>query len=167
MEALRIIFKNRRLLFSAVLHDLRAKFSGNVFGLVWLILYPLLFLLMYSVVFAHILKVRMPGLGTTDYVLIIFCGLVPFLAFAESFGVGTLSLVSNRNLIRNTLFPVELVVAKDVLVGHASMGVGMALVWVACLYFGHVYLTQFFVLVVFVLQIVFSLGVMWITSTLT
>jgi lipopolysaccharide transport system permease protein len=167
MRVFATLYQHRRLLQATVLQGLKARTSGSVFGAVWLVIYPLLFLLMYALVFAYILKVRLPGLGTADYVLTIFCGLVPFLALAEAFGIGTSSLVSNRGLLRNTLFPVELVVARDVLVGHASMGLGMLLVWGACIYGGHLYLSHFAFPLIFLLQIVMVLGLVWITATLT
>lgn len=121
---------------------MHSRFTGNILGGLWLVLYPLLFLLMYAAVFVYILKVRMPGLGTADYILVIFSGLVPFLAFSEAFGTGTMSIVANRGLLRNTLFPIELVVARDVIVGHASMGLGMLLVWGSALYAGGFYWTH-------------------------
>lgn len=167
MSAIKTLYQHRRLLLATVRQGLKARTSGNVLGTVWLVLYPLLFLLMYAVVFAHILQVRLPGMGTADYVLTIFCGLVPFLAFSEAFGVGTPSLVANRGLLRNTLFPVELVVAKDVLVGHASMGLGMLMVWGACIYAGNFYLSHVVFPLIFLLQIAMALGLIWITATLT
>jgi lipopolysaccharide transport system permease protein len=167
MQALLILYKNRQLLKATVSQGLKARTSGNVLGAAWLLLYPLLFLLMYTVVFVHILQVRLPGVGTAQYILTIFCGLVPFLAFSEAFGVGTPSLIANRSLLRNTLFPVELVVAKDVLVGHASMGFGVLMVWIACLYYGHLYWSHTLVPFVFILQILLTLGIVWITASLT
>jgi len=157
----------RQLLFATTLQALRSKFSGSVLGAAWFVLYPLIFLAIYSTVFIFILGVRVPGLGTTDYVLVIFCGLVPFLAFSEAFGVGTLSVVSNRGLLRNTLFPIELVVARDAIVGHASMGIGMVLVWVVVVSNGHLHWSHLAVPVVYFLQILMAIGVVWITSTLT
>ena len=148
-----------------VSQSLRSRFTGNVLGAAWLVLYPLLFLSMYSVVFVVILGVRVPGLATADYVLAIFCGLVPFLAFSEAFGVGTLSIIANRGLLRNTLFPIELVVARDVLVGHATMGIGMMLVWIAVVLTGHIHVTHLVVPFVYFLQILMTLGLVWITST--
>lgn len=167
MRAFSTLYQYRHLLYATVLQGLKAKTTGNVLGAIWLVLYPVLFLLMYAVVFAHILQVRLPGLGTADYVLTIFCGLVPFLAFSEAFGVGTPSLVANRGLLRNTLFPVELVVAKEVLIGHASMGLGMFLVWGACVFGGHFHLSHLVFPLIFFLQIIMVIGLVWITATLT
>lgn len=166
-EAFRLLFRNRALLHATVFQALRARFIGNTLGAAWLLLYPLLFLSMYAVVFIFVLGVRVPGLGTPEYVLTIFCGLVPFLAFSESFGVGTTSIVANRSLLRNTLFPIELVVVRDVVVGHATMGLGMLLVWGAVSYQGHVHWTHALVPVIYFVQIMMTLGIVWISSTLT
>lgn len=167
MSALDVIISNRHLLRATVTQGLKARTTANVLGAVWLILYPLLFLTLYTLVFVHILQVRLPEMSTTTYVLTIFCGLVPFLAFSEAFGLGTVSLISNRGLLRNTMFPVELVVAKEVLVAHASMGVGLVIVWLACLYAGHLYWSHLAFPLVFLLQIVMTLGLVWATATLT
>jgi len=167
MQSFAQLWRHRRLLRATVLQGLLARTSGNVLGAVWLILYPLLFLLLYAVVFAFIFQVRLPNLGTTDYILTIFCGLVPFLAFSEAFGAGTASLVSNPGLVRNTLFPAEMVVAKDVLIGCASMGLGMLMVWVACLIGGHIHVSHLIFPAIFALQILFTLGVVWVSASLT
>lgn len=167
MQAFRSLFRHRQLLLSTVRQGLAGRTSGNILGAVWLLLYPLLFLAMYSLVFVQILQVRMPGLGTPEYIVIVFAGLVPFLAFAEAFSVGTTSVVSNRTLLMNTLFPIELVVARDVLIGHSTMGMGMLLVWGAVLYVHGPQWTHLLVPVIYGLQIMMVLGLVWITATLT
>lgn len=161
-----MLFRQRRLLMATTVQALRAKFTGNVLGAAWLVLYPLAFLSMYSLVFIFILGVRVPGLGTLEYVLVIFSGLVPFLAFSEAFGVGTPSIIANRGLLRNTLFPIELVVARDVIVGHVSMGLGMALVWLAVTFNGHLYWSHLAVPLIYFLQILMAIGLVWISSTI-
>jgi lipopolysaccharide transport system permease protein len=167
MEAFRSLISHRRILFSTVIEGLRSRTSANALGALWLVLYPLLFLAMYSLVYVQILQVRVPGLGTTDYILVVFSGLVPFLAFAEAFSVGTASIVANRDLVMNTLFPVELVVARDVLIGHVNMGMGMLLLWFAVLYLHGPEWTHLLVPLIYLLQIMMLLGLVWITASLT
>lgn len=167
MKALASLIRHRHILFSTVLQGLRKRTSGNVLGALWLLLYPLMFLSMYSLVFVQILQVRIPGLGTSDYILVVFCGLVPFLAFAEAFGAGTVSVIANRDLLMNTLFPIELVVAREVLVGHTTMGVGMLMLWGTVLHFHGPDWTHLLVPVIYLLQIMMVLGLVWITATLT
>ncbi|MEZ5552615.1 MAG: ABC transporter permease [Pseudomonadales bacterium] len=162
-----VLYRQRSLLLATSREALLARFRGSILGVAWLLIYPLAFLAMYATVFIVILGVRIPELGTYQYVQLIFCGLVPFLAFAESFGVGTVSIVANRGLLKNTLFPIELVVARDVLVGHATMGLGMVLVWVTVAVNGHLYWTHLAVPLVYLLQILMTLGIVWITASLT
>lgn len=167
MRALISLMAHRHILYSTVVQGVKKRTSGNVFGIVWLVLYPLLFLGMYGLVFLQILQVRIPGLGTIDYMLIVFSGLVPFLAFAEAFGTGTTSIVANRDLLMNTLFPIELVVAREVLVGHTTMGMGMLLLWLAVLYNHGFEWSHLLVPFIYALQILMVLGIVWITATLT
>lgn len=165
-EVFHAFHKHRQLLIATTLQALRGRFLANVLGIAWLVLYPIIFLSMYSLVFIFILGLRMPGLGSFDYVLIIFSGLVPFLAFSEAFSLGTSSILASRGLLRNTLFPIEMVVAKDVIVGHATMGVGLLLLWAAVLFNGHFYWTHFAIPLIFFFQIIMTLGLVWITSSL-
>lgn len=167
MSALSSLIKHRQILFATVLQGLRKRTSGNVLGALWLLLYPLIFLGMYSLVFVQILQVRIPGLGTSEYILVVFSGLVPFLAFSEAFGVGTVSIVANRDLLMNTLFPIELVVAREVLIGHTTMGVGMLLLWGTVLFFHGPNWAHLMVPVIYLLQIMMVLGLVWISATLT
>lgn len=167
MGALASLLQHRHILYSTVVQGLRKRTSANALGMFWLLLYPLLFLGMYSLVFVQILQVRIPGLATTDYILVVFSGLVPFLAFAEAFGNGTTSIVANRDLLMNTLFPIELVVAREVFVGHVTMGMGMLMLWGTVIHFHGVHWTHLLVPLIYLLQIMMVLGFVWITATLT
>jgi lipopolysaccharide transport system permease protein len=167
LDAIVTLWKYRRVLLATAGQGLAQRFRGNVFGSLWFALYPILFLSTYSIVFIQVLGVRVPGVGTRDYVLTIFCGLVPFLAFSEAIGVGTASVVGNRGLLRNTLFPIELVVARDVLVGHATMGIGMGIVFAVVVTLHGWMWTSLLVPVVYAMQIFATLGVVWILASLT
>jgi len=95
-----------------------------VLGIVWVIVGPLLMLSVYALTYAVIFKVHIPTLTTSEYVLYVFCGIVPFLAFAQSLAAGTLSLSSNRAEMLNTVLPAEMIPLRSVLVGSASMVTG-------------------------------------------
>ena len=132
-----------------------------------MIIYPILFLGLYYIVFLRILNVKINGMSNPEYIILIFSGLVPFLSFSEAFSVGTVSVIANRGLLKNTVFPIEIIVAKDVLVSHVCMGIGMLIVWIAVILVNGWKYTQLLVPFVFFTQILLSIGVVWITSTLT
>jgi len=54
-------------------------------------------------VFILVVKVRVGGMTTPEYLPLIFCGLILFLGFAKSLGAGVSALVSQAGLVKNTL----------------------------------------------------------------
>jgi lipopolysaccharide transport system permease protein len=153
------------LLWAMIVQSLRDRIAGSAAGMLWLAVYPLLFLGMYTLVFVVILQVRVPELNSSTYVLSIFCALVPFLAFAESFASGTVSLSSSGSIVKNKLFPVELVPVKEVIAGHTYMAFGLIMMLVVAIVFDGIHLTQVLLPVFYVLQIAMTIGLVWITST--
>jgi lipopolysaccharide transport system permease protein len=144
----------------------RSRFSGSIFGLFWLGLHPLLFLGAYALVYLLIFKVRFQLFNSNEYVVLIFCGLIPFLGIAEALGTGVGAVTSNRALIKNTLFPIAMIPVKTVLVGQTTQLAGTALLLVTVLLVGHLTPWAFWLPVIWVLQLLFMCGLVWIISAL-
>jgi lipopolysaccharide transport system permease protein len=162
-----LLWRNRRLLLSTTRNELKGRFAGSLFGLLWLLLYPLLLLGAYGGVFIFVFQAQPAGFESRlDYVLLIFCGLVPFLGFAEGLGSGTPAVASSANLIKNTLFPIELVPVKAVLVSQAVQAVGTAILLLAVTLHGSLSPWALLVPVIWALQVMFTLGLIWILSSL-
>lgn len=144
--------------------ELTARFAGSVLGIGWAVLTPALLLTIYALVYLVIFRVRAPGLEPSEYVILIFCGLVPFLMTSESLMGGVISVTSNRAILSNTVFPIDLAPVKAVLLSQVTMVVGMAIVLASLLYLGklHVYLA--FVPVLWFLHVATLIGVIWILS---
>jgi lipopolysaccharide transport system permease protein len=139
---------------------------GTTLGLLWPILYPIIFLGLYSLVYIFILGVKIPNYSHFGYVLLIFSGLIPFLGFTEALSTGTSSVITNKNLIKNTLFPVELIPVKAVFNSSITMLVGLVLLLTVLVSKGMVFPSQLMVFVYLILQIIFTIGVVWIFSAL-
>lgn len=144
--------------------DIKSRFRGTVIGLLWTVIYPILFLGIYAVIYIMIFHVRAAGYKTEEYVLLVFCGLVPFLGFSEALGTGVGSILANKGLIKNTLFPIELVPVKAVLSSSVTMIVGLGLLLAALWISGVWHFTQFLVPVILILQLLFSIGLIWLLS---
>lgn len=166
MKALATLVEHRRMLRAMVLQSTRSRIAGNVLGLAWVVFYPLAFLAMYALVFLYVLDVRPSGMAPATYVLTIFSGLVPFLAFSEAFSQGAVSITSSRGLIQNTLFPIELVVARDVIAAHVPMAFGSVAVFVAVGWWHGFHAEQALVPVIYLLQLLWTLGLAWIVATM-
>ncbi|OKH18954.1 ABC transporter [[Limnothrix rosea] IAM M-220] len=160
------IFSYRSILYQTTLNEIKTRHAGSAFGLFWLLIYPLLFLGTYAIVYLYIFKIRFPEFSSTEYVALIFCGLIPFLGFSEGLASGVPSVVASSNLIKNTLFPIQLVPVKAVLVGQATQTVGMALLLIALTFLGKLSLWLPFFLVIWLAQILFTVGLIWILSSL-
>ena len=102
---LRHLLRYRGLIQSLVSRDLKARYRGSVLGFFWSFVNPLLLLLIYSFVFATILKNRAEGVQ--PYAVFMFTGLLPWTWFQSSLNEATGSLISGGNLIKKVLFPAE------------------------------------------------------------
>ena len=163
-EGFKRLFLHRKILLNTSINDVRAKYSGTMFGLLWAVIFPILFLGLYAIVYTMIFKVRVGQFTTFDYVLLIFAGLIPFLGFAEALGAGTSSIMANKGLIKNTLFPIDLIPVKAVLVSSLTMVVGLVLLLAVLWSRGEFHTTQLLLPAILFLQIIFTIGVIWLLS---
>jgi len=161
------LWRYRWLLRQTALTDLRARYAGSALGLVWLLLAPLLFLSCYALVYLCIYRLQPTGMSPTDYVLMIGCGLVPFLSFAEAINTGTGCLTSNAQLIRNTLFPPELLPVKAVLVSQPTQVVGTGLLLTALVLTGKLTGWVLLLPLLWLFQLLLTVGFVWVLSTCT
>jgi len=56
-------FRHRAVLLAITVSDLKGKYAGSILGMLWLLLFPLLFLSMYAVVYMFIFRVRLKVLN--------------------------------------------------------------------------------------------------------
>ena len=166
LDGISILLRYRLVLFAMVVQAMRDRIAGSILGVFFLVLYPLIFLAVYSTVFIYILRVRLPDMSSGMYTIVIFCGLVPFLAFSEAFSVGTTSTVGNAGLVKNIIFPYQLLPAKDAITSYCSMASGFLMLLAAAIWTSGLSLSQLLLPLVFLLQVLFTIGVVWITSTI-
>lgn len=106
-----LLLRNRKdLLTELVSRDITQRFSGQAIGAAWAILHPLIIMLVYIIVFGWIFKARMPGNGNTqvDYIAYLLSGLIPWLYIQEAAVKSTTTILSNQALVKQIVFPVEL-----------------------------------------------------------
>ncbi|MGD9807404.1 MAG: ABC transporter permease [Deferribacterales bacterium] len=166
MNPFKQIYLYRKLIWATTLYDIKVKNAGSMLGQIWLILYPLLFLGMYAVVYLMIFKIRLQIMSPYEYVLLIFCGLIPFLSFADAIGRGVTSVTSNANLIKNTLFPIEFIPINIVLSSQVILIVGFSILSVILFFMGRLGWFYWVGILLFFEQIIFTIGLVWILASL-
>ena len=161
-----ILWRHRQLLAQTTRHDLRARYAGSLLGLAWLVVYPILFLGAYAFIYLFVFKVRFDLFNSNEYVALIFCGLIPFLGFVEALGTGVGSVTSNANLVKNTLFPIELASVKTVLTSQGTQVVGTGMLLGVLLVLDKLTLWSLMLPLIWFLQLIFAIGWVWILSSL-
>ncbi len=112
MDVLKQLYKNRFLLMLWVRRDLKAKYAGSAFGLFWTVILPLATIAIYYVFFALVLKVKIPELPTTaGYFFYLLAGLLPWMSISEALTLSASSLISQSTLLKQTVFPLEILPA--------------------------------------------------------
>jgi lipopolysaccharide transport system permease protein len=146
------LISHHRMLLRTTHSDLAARYAGSELGVGWIVLGPGLILGLYAVVYA-VFRVRVPSLTTAEFVLFLFCGLVPFLATAEALARSVSAVVTNKAVLSNTIYPIDLTPVNAVLVSAVTLVVGFGAIIVTGLIVGALHLTTFLLPVVALLQL--------------
>jgi lipopolysaccharide transport system permease protein len=107
MHYLKEVIASRELLANLMLREIRGKYKRTVFGQLWSLANPLALMLIYTFVFAFILRLQPePGdpSGLNIFALWLLCGLLPWAFAANVISQGLGSLVANASLIQKVYF---------------------------------------------------------------
>ena len=102
MKNLKDLYDYRQMIFSLVKKDLRARYKGSALGFLWNFLNPLLQLVVYSIVFSTIFRNNIE-----KFYLYLFIGLLPWMFFSSSLTVGSVSVISSKDMVKKIYFPRE------------------------------------------------------------
>src|SRR5262249_40395790 len=95
-----------------VRREIRGRYVNSVLGLSWAVIQPLALLALSPFVFSHVMKVRFTGDGAAaNFPLYLFCGMLPWLAFADGVTRASSVLVEQTPLIKKVVFPTEILPA--------------------------------------------------------
>ncbi|WCO65819.1 ABC transporter permease [Iamia majanohamensis] len=103
LQRLANVWRYRELLGNLTRKELKVKYKNSVLGFVWTLLNPALYLVVFSVVFAEVLRVQVPY-----YAIFFLSGLLVWNFFSTSLGAGTGSITMNAQLVQKVWFPREI-----------------------------------------------------------
>ncbi len=104
MKVFKDLYNYRELLSTNIKKEIRGKYKGSWLGVLWTFLNPLLMLVVYSLVFPYILRIKVP-----HYTIFMMVALVPWTFFTTAVQVGTGSVVANGNILKKVYFPREII----------------------------------------------------------
>ncbi len=102
--------QNLFLLRELVLRDFKGRYAGSLFGLFWSFAQPLWLLLLFSFVFATVMKISLAGERTESFAVFVFCGLLPWTALNEGLNRSATAVTDNANLVKKLRFPSQILV---------------------------------------------------------
>lgn len=132
------LIRHREYIWRNALLDLRNRHAGSGLGSLWLLLFPLAQIVIFSIVFSRIAQAKLEALADVPlgFTLYLCAGLLPWTGFAETVTEGT--DVLNRyseHLTRHGL-PEQVLFARDALAGLLAQQVRLVLLLLAALLFG-------------------------------
>ena len=131
------VFKGRHILKTMVIKDIKARYTGSLFGPLWMIATPLYQMLLYTFLFSVILKVRFDtGAGTSSFVVYLLAGLIPWIFFSEATLRGASVFIDNAHIIKKVKFPLEVCVASVILSSMSTFFIYLFFYLAALIFFG-------------------------------
>jgi lipopolysaccharide transport system permease protein len=160
MNVLRALWAYRGFILGSVQREFQSKYRNSLLGAAWNVINPLSMIVVYTVIFATLMRARLPGLDTTFAYSIYLCaGVLTWGLFTEIANRCTGVFLEHANLLKKLSFPrltLPVVVVANALLNFGIVFVLFLLFLVASGNFpGWVVLAMVPVLAV---QILFSVG---------
>lgn len=160
------IFTNRKLLWQMTKRDFRQRYLGSYLGILWAFIQPTITVLIFWFVFQVGFK-SMP-VENFPFILWLVCGMFPWFFISESILSASNSIIESSFLVKKIVFRVELlpiVKIMSALVVHIFFVAVLFLMFAIYGYSISIYNLQ--IIYYFFAMICLSLGISWLTSSLT
>jgi ABC-2 type transport system permease protein len=97
------LWRSREILANLASKELRVKYKSSALGVAWSMLNPLLYLVVFYVVFTYFIPAR-----TANFPVYLLSGLLPWTLFSTGMAGATTSIVGSANLVAKVAFPHEM-----------------------------------------------------------
>ncbi|MCY1195519.1 Teichoic acid translocation permease protein TagG [compost metagenome] len=162
--------KQRHLLVEMVKRDILDPHAGHVLGGVWAFLHPLFMMGVYMFLFGVVMKARVNQSHEMplDYSAYILSGMVPWLAIQLAMAKSTSSIVSNANLVKRTLFPIEILPARSVIAAMVPQAISLLVLIIYVLAtHGSLFWTYLLLPVLLLMHLAAMLGIAFVLSAVS
>ena len=167
-HGLRGMYRNRDLLRSLVKREIEVRYRGSALGKLWVVVYPLVMLAVYTFVFGGVFGSRWAGSGDlTVFVPMLYCGLIVHAIFAETVSKSPSQIVNNANYVKKVIFPLVLLPIASLFTALFNATISFALLILMVLLFKQeLHWTVVFVPLVLLPLVLLTIGVAWMTAAL-
>lgn len=103
---LRALWEYRGFILGSVKREFQSKYRNSVLGAAWTVLNPLAMIFVYTVIFAEVMRSKLPGVDNNfGYSIFLCSGVLTWGLFAEILGRGQGVFIDNSNLLKKLSFP--------------------------------------------------------------
>jgi len=127
------LWRHRELLFFLAWRDILVRYKQTVLGVIWVVLRPLLFMVILTVVFGRI--ARLPS-EDVPYAVLVFSGLLPWFFFSNALSDCSNSLVTNSHLLSKVYFPRLIIPASTILVNADDFFISFSVLLLLMIWYG-------------------------------
>ena len=116
-EIMLLLTRHRQLTFAMAQREIADRYAGQFLGVLWAIIHPVIVMGVYVFIFAYVFKMKIGGTHNMplDYTTYLLSGLIPWMCFQESMSKASVVIVNNANLVKQVVFPLEVLPVKVVI----------------------------------------------------
>lgn len=132
VESYRAVRDRRSLLVAMAWREVADRYAGQALGIGWAVATPLLTMATYVFAFAFIFKGRLgPQDSGAGYIAYVLCGLACWMAISEALTRSATAITGNSSLVKQIVFPNEILPLKVVLATLPSFLIGLIVTAIA------------------------------------
>jgi lipopolysaccharide transport system permease protein len=122
-----LLSRQGRLLCVLAGREIADRFTGSLLGIVWAVAHPLFVVSLFVCVFTFVFGMRFASGGTgLNYVVFFISGYLPWMVFQDIGIKSCTAITGNSKLVKQVVFPLEVLPLKGVLASLIPQGVGLA-----------------------------------------
>ena len=164
-----LLTRHRELTLHLARREITDRYLGQVFGSLWAIGHPLVLIGVYVFIFGFVFRLKV-GDGRQvpfDYTTYLLAGLIPWLCLVESMSKATVAITMNANLVKQIVFPVEVLPVKGVIASLITQAISIILLLVYVLTKYHTLEWTYALLpLLMLLQSLFMIGLAYLLSSI-
>ena len=133
-----LIVERWTLIYEMACRDVLDRYAGQALGAAWVIAAPLLQMCVYVFAFTVLFASRLSAGGSNaEYVAFILSALAPWIVVSEILGRAPTIVTASAGLVKQVVFPSEVLPLKVTLGASPTFGIGLAVVMIIGLISGH------------------------------
>lgn len=139
MTILEEVRSSKELLRNLTLREIKGKYKRTALGQLWSLANPIALMIVYSFVFAIVIRVNVPPgspSGLDLFVIWLLCGLLPWTFFSNVVNGAMDAVTGNENLIKKVYFPRWVLVVSNTSAALYQHALELAILAIAILILG-------------------------------